>query len=101
MKINYEKNVAVSLTFPITEVKAALAVLKALHKYTQLDFIQEAITDIEADMQPKKLPMKNYFHLCRKCFRDLDEREDNSFHLTGDKDVWSHRRCPPLNEKRP
>lgn len=97
MKINYEKNVAVSLTFPITEVKAALAVLKALYKYTQLDFIREAITDIEGDMFRKVLPMINFHHICTRCCMLMDERDENVMHYTNGKiDSWHHRLCLPL-----
>jgi len=97
VKINYNKGVAVTLVFSITEAKVALAVLKDLHKSTQQDFIQEAITDIEGDMQPKKLPMKNYFHWCKDCGRDLDERSDNAISITKDGDTyWKHKVCVPL-----
>lgn len=102
MKINYEKNVAVTLTFPITEVKAALAVLKALYKYTQLDFIREAITDIEGDMFRKVLPMINYHHICNRCCMMVDERSDNALHYTnGNIDIWNHKLCAPLKDNRP
>lgn len=102
MKINYNKGVAVTLVFSITEAKVALAILKALHKSTQQDFIQEAITDIEGDMFRKVLPMKNYHHLFSRCCMMVDERSDNALHYTnGNIDMWNHKLCPPLKDNRP
>ena len=102
MKINYDKSVGVAIIFSMVEIKVALAVLKGLYKFFKMDFIREAIEDIEADMQPKKLPMINYYHWCKECGRDLDERDDNAISITKDGDTyWKHKVCLPLKPNRP
>ena len=102
MQIRYVQNGGVLLVFPQGELKVALSVLKALNKVSPLPFIGQAISDIEADMQPKQLPMVNYHHVCHKCFRDLDERDKDSIHfINGDDEKWFHRDCPPLKDNRP
>lgn len=102
MKINYNKGVAVTLVFSITEAKVALAVLKALHKSTQQDFIQEAITDIEGDMFRKVLPMVNYHRICTRCCMIIDERDPNVMHyVNGNIDSYHHQLCPELKHNRP
>ena len=106
MRIHYNKTEGVAIVFHPTEIRPALAVLKAIYKSTQQDFIKEAITDIESDLQPK-LPTVNYFHLCHHCCRDLDERDQNSFLMTtvnlkGDQEAkWMHYQCIPLKDNRP
>lgn len=102
MKINYDKSVGVAIIFSMVEIKVALAVLRGLYKFFKMDFIREAIEDIEADMQPKKLPMINYHHICNRCCMMVDERSDNALHYTnGNIDVWNHKLCPPLKDNRP
>lgn len=97
MHIKYQKGISVGILFPVEELKVALAVLKALHKSTGDSFILEAITAIEQDLQPKKLPVINYHHICSKCFRILDERDSNSLNIKKDGDsTWVHHNCPPL-----
>lgn len=102
MKINYDKSVGVAIIFSMVEIKVALAVLKGLYKFFKMDFIREAIEDIEADMQPKKLPMINYHHICTRCCMVMDERDENVMHYTNGKiDSWHHRLCLPLKPNRP
>lgn len=88
--------------FAMNEMLTLLAVLKALHKLTGADFIAQAIADIQLDLRLKQLPVNNYFHICEHCFRELDERDPNSFKMTtrsisGEENVkWVHYKCPEL-----
>lgn len=88
--------------FAMSEMKILLEILKALHSLSGADFIAKAIADIEHDLQPKQLPVVNYFHICEHCFRELDERDSNSFKMTtrsisGDENVkWIHYKCKEL-----
>lgn len=101
MIIKYEKGRAIAIGFPVTEFGAAVHILKAVYKVSKLAFIREAIEDIESDLAPR-LPMVNYFHCCQKCFRMLDEREDNTICITKDGDMkWKHKNCLPINPNRP
>lgn len=102
MKINYDKNVGVAIIFSMVEIKVALAVLKGLYKFFKMDFIQEAITDIEGDMFRKVLPMINYHHICTRCCMVMDERDQNVMHYkNGSIDSWHHKLCPELKPNRP
>lgn len=95
MIIKYEKGNAIALGFPLKEFQIALHILRAMYKATKLDFIREAIADIERDMAPK-LTIVNYYHLCQHCFKDLDEREDNAICITKNGDQkWKHKFCIP------
>jgi hypothetical protein len=102
MQIRYQKGVGVILVFPNEEMQAVLQILKAMYKVTQYHFIGQAISDIEADLQPKKLPVVNHFHLCHHCCRELDDRDPNSFLMTtlnlkgGQEAKWIHYQCKPL-----
>lgn len=102
MQINYNKSQGVAIIFSLSELKAALSVLKAIYKVHPLDFIGRAVSDIEADMKPKQLPVINYFHICEHCFREIDERDPNSFRMTTrsisgeETSKWVHYRCKPL-----
>ena len=90
------------IAFPLQELKVALAVLKGIYAISPLSFIKEAIDDIEYDLQPKELQTVNYFHLCKKCFMEVDERSDNSLKITRDGDIqWKHRKCVDLKQNRP
>lgn len=94
MKIIYDKDVGVGLTFNTHELKFALEVLKAIHRVIGGGFIKDAIEDIESDMRPKPI---NYFHLCSKCGRDIDERNPDTMRLSNNGDVkWQCRTCKPL-----
>ena len=102
MKILYDKEQGIALSFPPKEFKFALLILKAIYKAAPLDFVKTCIDDMEKDMAPKLLPMINYFHTCHKCFCEIDERSDNALHLTTEKDdKWIHKQCPTLKKDRP
>lgn len=104
MQIRYQTAAGVMIVFPVSELKVALSVLKAINKVEPRDFLKEAIKDIEHDLRPKLtlVPTKNYFHLCEKCHRDMDERDANSLNLvTETNDKWVHHNCPPLKKNRP
>ena len=90
------------LFFQSNELKFALAVLKGILKVLPQDFLRTAIRDVEGDLQPPRLPLINYFHICPKCIMEVDERTDNALHLTTDKDdKWIHKNCPNLKPNRP
>lgn len=102
MRIKYEKDVAMTLMFATSELKVALAVLKALHKAMPADFISNAIYDLEQDLKPKQTPLNNHHHICTRCCMMMDDREGNALHyVKGDKDVWFHQLCPELKKNRP
>lgn len=107
MRINYNKSQGVTIMFGLTEMKSALSLLKAIYKAHPLDFIGQAISDIEADMQPKQLPMVNHQHICEHCFMMLDDRDPNSFLMTTksidgkETSKWIHYQCPELKLNRP
>ena len=104
MQIRYIKGQGVVLAFVTSELQACLAVLRALYQISGQDFIARAIADIEKDLQlsTKQLPIVNHFHICQHCFRDLDDRDPNSFKMTtrsisGEEVVkWTHYVCDPL-----
>lgn len=102
VRILYEKGKGGAIAFPTNELKIFLALLKGLYKSMPADFIKEAIADVENDMKPQQLPFINYFHWCKSCGRDLDERDENSICITRDGDAeWKHKSCPPLKTNRP
>ncbi len=109
MQIRYIKGQGVVLAFAMSEMPTLLAILQAFHKITGADFIAQAIADIKLDMQlsTKKLPVVNYFHLCEHCFRELDERDPNSFLMTHkgidgkETSKWVHYVCGELKLNRP
>lgn len=102
MQIKFDEQAGLLIHFPPNELKFGLAVLKGIHNVIKADFIQNDINDLEQHLQPKKLPMINYHHVCQSCYRDLDERDDNTMRISHDEDVkWKHRNCPPLKKDRP
>ena len=107
MQIRYHKEAGVLLVFPLSELKVALGILRAIHKIQPQDFLKEAISDIEADMQPKQLPMVNHQHICENCFMMLDDRNPNAFHMTTrnldgkETSRWIHYVCDELKLNRP
>ncbi len=102
MQIRIDPNLGTFLYFPLSELRVALGVLKAIHKVCGAEFILTAINDIEAQLKPKLLTMVNYFHWCSTCGRDCDERDDNVMRITTDGDIqWRHKNCRPLNPFRP
>lgn len=91
-----------AIGFKVSEAKFFLAVLKGIQAVAKADFIQKAINNLEEHLKPKALPMINYHHVCQSCYRDLDERDDNTMRISHDEDVrWKHRVCPPLKKDRP
>lgn len=105
MQIKYQKGLGLVIFFPTQELKFGLAVLRGIQGVLGLGFIREAIEDIEFDLKQRatpKLPSINYFHLCQDCFRDLDERDENSLSLSREGDVkWKHKVCPSVKKDRP
>ena len=99
-----EEDFSVAIGFRKSELLFAVAVLRGIYSVVKADFVRKAISDIEESMRPKvqALPIINYFHVCQSCFRDLDERSDNSMRISHDDDVkWKHRVCPPIKKDRP
>ena len=91
-----------AIGFKVSEVKFFLAILKGIYNVTKAEFILKAIGDIEQHLQPKKLPMINYFHWCVKCGRDIDERDENTMRISKNDDVkYQCRVCKPLKNHRP
>jgi hypothetical protein len=107
MQVQLHKGTGVVLLFPQSEMNVALAVLKALHTATGQEFLKKAISDLEEMLKPKELPFKNYFHICRHCVTEMDERSPNAYlmttkSLTGEEDsYWIHYQCPELKNDRP
>jgi hypothetical protein len=103
MQLKFDKTSGLLIYFAPNELKFAVAMLKGINQVVKMSFIQECIDDIEIHLQPKKqLPFINYFHLCRSCFRTIDERDENTMCLTKDGDTkWKCRVCKPLNPHRP
>jgi len=101
MKIDYRQGKGISLFFPVSELKVALSILRALYTVSKLDFVMRAIIDIEEDLKPKLLPLVSHNHLCESCFRMVSDQEDNVVHLTGTVDKWKHKICKDLKKNRP
>ncbi len=107
MQIRYHLGTGVLLVFPNTEIHVALQILKAMQRVRPFPFIGQAISDIEADLQPKQLPMVNHFHCCEHCFMMLDDRDPNSFQMTTrsidgkETSKWVHYVCGELKLNRP
>lgn len=97
-----EEDFSVAIGFRKSELQFAVAVLRGINGVIKADFITKAISDIEESMRPKPLPHINYYHVCQVCFRDLDERDDNTMCISRDGDVkWKHRVCLPVKKDRP
>lgn len=102
MQIRYQTGVGTVLVFPQSEIRVVLGILKAVNKVEPQDFLREAIKDIEHDLTPKLVKPVNYWHMCEKCNRDIDERDENSLHLVTESDEkWVHHNCPTLKKNRP
>lgn len=102
MMIRHIIGEGVVLAFPKSEKSVVLAILRVLYNANKQDFLQEAIQAIEAEDAPKTLQLVNYFHLCSKCFRDIDQRDENAICITKDGDTkWKHKICVPLKDNRP
>jgi hypothetical protein len=92
----------VRIIFDKHELTNALAVLRALAQYFNASFIQEAADDLARDLfPPPLLPETKYYHLCEKCFRMMDIRNENHIHYKGEKERYVHQKCTPLKENRP
>ena len=97
-----EQEFSLAIGFKKPELNFALSVLRGINAIVKADWIAKAIRDVEEYLKPKALPFINYHHICQSCFRDLDERDDNSIRLSKDDDVkYKHRVCPPLKKDRP
>lgn len=101
MQIDYRQGKGLALYFPPNELKVALGILKAIYSVSKLEFVAEAIKDLEDDLLPRKIPFINHFHLCEKCFMMVDDREENVVHLNGTVNRWKHRVCKDLKTNRP
>lgn len=97
-----DQEFSLAIGFKKSELNFALAVLRGINGIVKADFIVKAIRDVEEYLKPPALPFINYHHICQSCFRDLDERDDNSIRLSKDADVkYKHRVCSPLKKDRP
>lgn len=93
---------SLAIGFRKAELLFAVSVLRGINNVVKADFITKAISDVEEYLRPKQLPFINYWHICSKCSRDLDERDDNTMRISRDGDVkYTHRNCPPLKKDRP
>lgn len=102
MQIKFDEQAGLLIHFPPNELKFGLAVLKGIYNVVKADFIKNAIDDMEQHLKPKELPMINYHHVCQSCFRDIDERDDNTMRIQKDDDVkYKCRVCKPLKKDRP
>lgn len=95
------EEIAVAIGFKTSELKFALAILKGIQGVVKADWIQTAIDDLEEYLKPKAIPFENHFHICEKCFMEIDDREENAVHLTGLVNKWKHRVCKDLKPNRP
>lgn len=97
-----ENDFSLAIGFRKSELNFALSVLKGIQSVLNTKFLAEAIQDLESYIAPKRLPMINYFHICQSCFREVDERDENTMCISKDGDTkWRHRNCPPLKKDRP
>lgn len=107
MQVQIHVGTGVILLFPQSEMNVALAVLKALYTATGQEFLKQAISDLEELLKPKQVTHKNYFHICRHCVTEMDERNPNAYlmttkSLTGEEDsYWIHYICKELKKDRP
>ena len=102
VKIDYRQGKGIALYFPVSELPVALGILRAIYSHAKLEFVAEAIKDLEDDLLTRILPMVNHNHLCCSCYRMLDDRDPDSLHIVTETDeVYKHRTCPPLKENRP
>ena len=103
MEIRRLESGATILAFPPSELRVALGILKAIYTCSKLEFVAEAIKDLEDDLLPRKLPFVNHNHLCEECFMEINDMVgDNFVHYTkGNKSWWKHRFCPTLKPNRP
>lgn len=96
------EEISLAIGFKKTELNFALSVLRGINSVVKADWIAKAIRDVEEYLKPKQLPMINYFHVCVKCTRSIDERDENTMCLTKNGDAkWQCRSCKPLKKDRP
>lgn len=97
-----QEQFSLAIGFRKSELQFAVAVLRGIYAITKADFIARSIRDIEEYLKPKALPMINYSHICQSCFRDIDERDENTMRISKDDDVkYQCRVCAPLKKDRP
>ena len=102
MQIKYEKGVGVGIFFTLGEITFATKVLEGIYKATGLDFVKEAMDDITRDMLPPKLELVVHNHLCQKCFRMVNDKDENSLKVIHDGDImYQHKKCKELKSDRP
>ena len=96
-----QEQFSLAIGFRKSELQFAVAVLRGIYAITKADFIARSIRDIEDHLKPK-LPMINYFHVCQNCFRDIDERDENTMRISQNDDVkYKCRVCKPIKKDRP
>lgn len=99
MRIEYQKDEGVAIAFNLNELHIALQLLYALYNFCGAEFIKKAIDDIEHDLKPKQLTMVVHNHLCEKCFRMVNDKDDNCLRFERDGDIsYRHKECPPLKK---
>lgn len=94
-------NGAILMKFPKSELAFVVQLLKSIYQVTRLSFIREAFEDFEQELRPR-LTLVVHNHLCQKCYRMINDKEDNFYKMDKDGDVtYRHKICPPLKENRP
>jgi hypothetical protein len=104
MNALFRPNEFLKLTFTADELLIGYNILLNLHAKTPSKDLATMIKAMEDKLFPKpKLILISHFHLCVKCFCELDIRKD-AYHVrtsnTGSIE-WSHQFCPILKEARP
>ena len=103
------------LLFDEKEQELFLATIKGLASALKHSSFHEAASNLEADInrvkQQKLLGFSQYFHICQKCFCEIDVRKDAFVHHYGgttpddeddkSKDYWIHQQCKELKQNRP
>ena len=101
MQIRRGMNGETILYFPGNELKAVLAILRAMYTVTKLPFILECIEDMEVELRPK-ITLVVHNHLCSECCMMVDDKSENSLRIERDGDItWRHKQCQELKKNRP
>ncbi len=104
MKAHFRKGEFLKLEFHESELLAGYNVLLALQAKTPSRDLEQLIKAMESYLfPPPKLILISNFHICEKCFCELDVRKDAYHVRTNPSGVmsWTHQICPPLKENRP